>query len=93
MRVGISGGEELQWRVLDEVGFEAGVPRRAEQLEVAVEPGHDGGSPLHERGPQLRGSSDGLCRTEPFGGPQALRMKKRHSGEDPRVEAVGLGVL
>src|SRR5207244_4439893 len=41
VRVPIAGGQQLKRRVLDEISVEAGVPGRAEQLEIAVEPGND----------------------------------------------------
>ena len=48
VRIPIAGGEQLKWRVLDEISPEAGMPGRAEQLEIAVEPGDDRRASLHQ---------------------------------------------
>ena len=93
MRIGISGGEELQRGAVGQIGTDRGVPGRPEDLQQRIQPGQALTAAVGQGRVQLGRPLQRITRPQALLGIQAVRMQHRQPGQQLRVQPVGFGVL
>ena len=69
------------------------MPVRAEQLQVAVEPGDDHAAALDQAAAQGNGPAQRVSGAQALGRAQPVGVQQRQPGQEPGIQPVGLDVL